>query len=136
MARLTFDGIDDVVKDMQRMGQLSGKVADEMLAKGAEKMQKSWVSVINRRNLIDTRAMRKSVKPTKPKEIYGGKSVDIFPKGKDKKGVRNAEKAFILHYGKSGFDATHFVDEVVQEGEPEAQKAMSDRWNEFIEKGT
>lgn len=37
--------------------------------------------------------------------------IDIYPQGKDRHGVRNAEKAFILHYGTKRIAATHWVDD-------------------------
>lgn len=139
MARITIDGLEDVVQQMASMGQLTGKVADEMLYAGSEEMTTAWKNNIAKTGLVKTGTMYRSVKPTKIKTVPSGKAIEVYPQGTDrnnrKKPVRNAEKAFVLHYGKRSFAGTHFVDQAMAEGEPLANKAMEKRWDEFIEKG-
>ena len=57
------------------------------------------------------------------------KYIYVSPQGKDHKGVRNAEKAFINHYGTSKIKATHFVDDAETEASEKAVDAMQDVWN-------
>lgn len=136
MARLDVSGMDEVVEQMKNMQMLSSKVADEMLLAGAEIMKKSWQQTISRFGLIDTGDMLKSVGyPRKPKDINDARTIDVYPQGKDRDGVRNAEKAFILHYGRSNMDPTEFVDVAEQEAKAEADAAMEKIWNHFIENG-
>lgn len=136
MARLDMSGMDEVIEQMKNMQMLSSKVADEMLLAGAEVMKKSWQQTISRFGLIDTGDMLKSVGyPRKPKDINDARTIDIYPQGKDRDGVRNAEKAFILHYGRSNMDPTEFVDVAEQEAKTEADAAMEKIWNHFIENG-
>lgn len=137
MAKLSFDGLDDVVKQMEQMGQMGGKVAEEMLLAGATEMEKAWQESIRRFGHVKYGDMLKSVGSTKIKPVKtGGKTLEVYPKGKDRKGVRNAEKAFILHYGKKGLVASHFVETAEKEGEPKAAAAMEARWDRFIQKGS
>lgn len=137
MAKLSFDGLDDVVKQMEKMGQMGGKVAEEMLLAGAAEMEKAWQESIRRFGHVKYGDMLKSVGSTKIKPVKtGGKTLEVYPKGKDRKGVRNVEKAFILHYGKKGLDASHFVEAAEKEGEPKAAAAMEARWDRFIQKGS
>ena len=140
MAKLSIAGMDEVAREMARMGQRTGPVADEMLTAGGAEMVKAWKKDIQMFGHVDTGAMLKAVKPTKIKTVDGDRSMDVYPLGNDKTGQkkprRNAEKAFVLHYGRSNMPGSHFVDKVAVDGEPEANKAMEARWDEFIEKGS
>ena len=117
MARFRTEGLDDIIDDMTAMGQSTGELADEMLFAGAEEVKKAWKAAIRRNKLmknrlIDKSDMLNSVNYSRTvKRIGDIKSVDIYPQGKDRKGVKNAEKAFINHYGTSEIDATYFVDD-------------------------
>ena len=139
MARLDLSGLDEVVEEMARMGQLAGPVADDMLRAGSVPMVDAWKDAITRFDYVKTGTMRNSVKPTRIRTKDGVRLVDIYPQGYDdnnqKKPRRNAEKAFVLHYGRENMIATHFVDVAVEKGEPRANEVMEKRWDEFIEKG-
>lgn len=47
----------------------------------------------------------------KSKHVGSIKWIDIYPQGKDRNGMRNAEKAFLIHYGTSQIPASHWVDD-------------------------
>ena len=49
--------------------------------------------------------------------------------------MRNAEKAFLAHYGWSSHTGDHFVDEVEKEGGQEATEAMEEYMDRFIKMG-
>lgn len=138
MAKLTIDGLDETLEQMARMGQLTGKVADEMLLDGAAEMKTAWQNTITMFEHVDTGEMRRKVGYNKkPKSVMESKKLlEIYPQGKDKRGTRNAEKAFILHYGRSNMTGSHFVDKAETDGEPKAAAAMEARWDRFIEKGS
>lgn len=103
MARFRTDGLDDLIADMTAMGESTGELADEMLMAGAEEVKQCWKFSAAMHGLKHTGDMIESIGyPRKPRNIHGIRSIDIYPQGKDRKGVRNAEKAFILHYGTSG----------------------------------
>ena len=136
MARLDMSGMDEVLKQMKDMQMLTGKVADEMLMAGAEVMKEAWKDTITRFELINNDDMRKSVGyPRQPKSINDVRTIDVYPQGKDRNGVRNAEKAFVLHYGRSTMDPTEFVDVAEQQGKAEADAVMEKIWDNFIENG-
>lgn len=133
MARFEIQGMDETIAEMKRMGETTGPTTDRMLLAGAEEMKTAWVNAINRYDHVDTGAMRRSVGyAKKPKEIFGGKALDVYPRGKDKQGTRNAEKAFVLHYGRKNMTASHFVDAAETEGEPKAAAAMVRVWDEHM----
>ena len=127
------DLIDDVAKKLKELGEdVSGQLGQEMLDEGAKIIEFNWVKSIKNHKHIDTGDMVNSVgvaKKTKTKKFR-----DIYPQGKDSKGVRNAEKAFIAHYGKSGQLGTRFVDEAEANSAAECAAAMRKKLDEYIEK--
>ena len=120
MAKFSVNGIDSLAADLKRLGQLDN---EELVS-----------------DMLDGRStgdMASSVAPTKGiKKIGDVSAKEIYPQGKDRKGVRNAEKAFILHYGKSNADQppTHFVDAVEESAEDKAVSAMENVFNNYLEK--
>ena len=58
----------------------------------------------------------------------GMRCAEIYPLGKDSHGVRNAEKAFILHYGRSNMKGDHFVDNAERIAEQNAVPVMQEIW--------
>ena len=127
------DLIDDIAKELEQLGEnVSGQLGQEMLDEGAEIIEFNWIKSIKNHNHIDTGDMVNSVgvaKGTKAKKFR-----DIYPQGKDSKGVRNAEKAFIAHYGKSGQLGDRFVDEAEANFDAECAVAMQRKLDEYIEK--
>lgn len=153
MARFDTIGLDELLEDMKRLGELSGDVADKMLMAGADVVKDEWRKSAEKNQLRDTGDMIESIGfPRQPKTIGGIRTIDIYPQGKDRKGVRNAEKAFILNYGTQGtssenakrkrensdkrkgpgIPATHWVDDADKaSGEP-VMEAMGKIWDEHL----
>ena len=142
MANFSVNGIDSLAADLQRLGQLDNEeLVSDMLEAGAEIVTDEWKKGIA--NAVKSKAdggrgtgdMASSVAPTKGiKKIGDVSAKEIYPQGKDRKGVRNAEKAFILHYGKSGQAPTRFVDAVEEAAEDKAVSAMENVFNNYLEK--
>ena len=42
MARLDTTGLDEVIQDMERMGQMSGAIAEQMVDAAAQVIRDSW----------------------------------------------------------------------------------------------
>lgn len=137
MARFDMSGLEETIRDMQRMGQQSGNAAKAMLQAGAEKVKAAWRAATEAHGLVDTGDMLESIGFARnPKQIGDMLSIDIYPQGRDRKGVRNAEKAFILHYGTSRHPATRFIDDADAMSEAEAIPAMEEIWDQYIKTGT
>lgn len=103
MAYFEVDGFDELIEDMAASGEASGQLADEMCLEAARITKEHWEKEILSHGYVDTGAMISSVGyPRRPKTIGDIKTIDIYPQGRDHKGVRNAEKAYILHYGRNG----------------------------------
>ena len=136
MARFETSGLDELLTDMKRMGELSGEVADKMLMAGAEATKKAWKTSAQQHGHKDTGDMIDSIDYSRsPKTAGDVRQIDIYPQGKDDKGVRNAEKAFILNYGTKKKPGSHWVDDADKaSGEP-VMTAMTKIWDEHL-KGT
>ena len=152
MARFNTEGLQPLLEDMRRLDQLTGPTADKMLLAGAEEVKQAWKGEAARRRFRDTSSMINRVGFTKAVARASDiASIDIYPQGKDKQGVRNAEKAFILHWGTSsnstskrkrkkkfsgkGIPRTLWVDAADQAAGPRVLAVYTRIWDEFL-KGT
>jgi hypothetical protein len=153
MARFDTTGFDDVINGMIKLGEGIGETADKMLLAGAQEVKASWKKTAEKHKFRDTGDMINSIGyARKPKSISGIRQIDIYPQGEDRHGVRNAEKAFILHYGMSakaarkirrgkvkkfpeaGIPATHWVDEADADASPRVQAVMEKEYDNLLRK--
>lgn len=129
MARFDVSGLDGVIAEMSRRQQLAGPLADKMLTVGAEKVKEAWKRSAEEHGHRATGAMIESIGYARhPKTVSDVRQIDIYPQGKDSKGVRNAEKAFILHYGTSKIRGSRWVDDADRYSEETAIPAMREVW--------
>jgi hypothetical protein len=148
MARFRTDGIDDIIEQMKALGELSGEVADEMLLRAAEEVKKAWRQAARQHKLKLTGQLIDSIGyPCRPKTVGDVRTIDIYPQGNStytigsdgkrvdrKKTVRNAEVAFILHYGTSKKPATFWVDTADELAAVPVQEAMEEIWDRELRK--
>lgn len=133
MARFDTSGIDGILQEMDAAGALVGPVADDMLMAGAEVVAEEWRRAANEAGLKDTGDMLKSIGyPRAPKTAGDVRSIDIYPQGKDRRGIRNAEKAFVNHYGTSRLQATRFIDVADARSGPRVQEAFESIWDKHM----
>ena len=136
MARFDMSGLDPIVDEMRRLGEESGAAAQAMIQTGAEAVKLAWQRAAEEKGLRDTGDMIRSIGyPRNPKKIGDALAQDIYPQGRDQKGVRNAEKAFILHYGTSTHEATYWVRLADAYSEETAVPAMAKVWEDYIATG-
>lgn len=134
MARFETDGLDAMIEEMHRMQQLTGHVARAVLQAGAEGVKKAWKLAAEEHGLRDTGDMIESIGfAHEPEDAGDVKFIDIYPQGTDRKGVRNAEKAFVLHYGTSKLNATRWVDDADAISEQTAVPAMQKVFDDWIQ---
>lgn len=123
---------DDLLKRSANMR----KVAEAMLIAGAEELKREWKEVIEEHNFIDSGDMLDSVGYDAEKDLKGGAlEIDVYAFGKDYKGIRNAQKAAMLHYGTSTIDGSRFVDEIEKRAAVSAPRAMQRVLDEFNRTG-
>lgn len=132
MARFEAEGFDELLADFQQHKDLFDAAVPEILQAGANVIADAWRDAIRKHGLIDTGEMLESVRAFDI-ETSSAKKAVIYPAGKDSKGVRNAEKAFVNHYGASSIKATHFVDDAENEAEGPAVDAMAAVWFKKID---
>ena len=135
MALFEAEGFDELVADLKKNADLLDSAAPEMLQAGAAVVADAWRDAIQSHGLIDTGDMLDSVAPSNLVNSSTEKKIAVYPQGRDRKGIRNAEKAFINHYGASRRKATHFVDDAETKAEGPAVEAMAAVWYEKLESG-
>lgn len=134
MARFNVSGLDETIAMMKRLGQMEGKAADAMLMAGAEEVRKAWRRSAEEHRHRDTGDMIASIGfPRTPKDAGSIRSIDIYPKGKDKRNIRNAEKAFILHYGTTKIRGSRWIDDADKISEQTVVPAMIRVWEQFLQ---
>lgn len=134
MATLDWKGLDEIYRDMQRAHEQTGPIADRMIEAGAQEVIKAWQIAIGSHGHGEpgesgraTGEMMRSV-GMKWKTKAGRRVAEIYPLGTDRHGVRNAEKAFVLHYGRSNMKGDRFVDEAEEIAEANAIPVMAEIW--------
>ena len=137
MARFSTDGIDSIAAEMAWMGEAAGEVADEMLLAGAEEVKRAWKETAERHGYRETGDMIESIRADKaPKsDANDVRRINVYPRGEDRKGVRNAEKAYVLHYGTSKIHGSHWVDEADQDADPMVQDVFEKIWDRHLKGG-
>ena len=134
MARFDVSGLDETIEEMKRLGQMTGQTADAMLMAGAEEVRKAWRQSAEEHRHRDTGDMIASIGfARKPKEIGSIRTIDIYPQGKDKRNIRNAEKAFILHYGTKKIRGSRWIDDADKISEQTVVPAMIRVWEQFLQ---
>lgn len=137
MARFDTTGIDKVIADMERLGQTVGPVAEEMCMAAVEVIRDAWREAAEKHGLRDTGDMINSIGFGKA-PIRAGAILynDVYPMGTDRKGVRNAEKAFILHYGTRTKPATYWVDDADELSAAPVAARVQAIWDRFLSEGS
>ena len=137
MARFDMSGLNSVIDEMRRLGEDTGPTAERMIMAGAEEVKKAWRRSAEEHNHRDTGDMIDSIGyPLHPAKIGDALGIDIYPQGVDHKGVRNAEKAFILHYGTSKRPGSRWVDDADRYSEETAVPEMKRIWDEYVQSKT
>lgn len=134
MARFDVSGLDETIEDMKRLGQMTGRTADAMLMAGAEEVRKAWRQSAEEHRHRDTGDMIASIGFARtPKDVGSIRTIDIYPQGKDKRNIRNAEKAFILHYGTTKIRGSRWIDDADKISEQMVVPAMIRVWEQFLQ---
>lgn len=135
MARMDMTGFDKLVNAMRRMGQDSGPVAEEMVNASVEIIKETWVESAQAHGHVDTGDMIGSIGYGRPVNAGNLIYCDVYPQGNDSKGVRNATKAFILHYGKHNMPASYWVDDAELKAGPQCFAVCQEIWDRFLQSG-
>ena len=134
MAYLKWSGLDETYREMARMQETAGETAQRMLEAGSRECILAWQTAIGMfghgqpgESGRSTGEMQRAV-GVKFVTKKGRRSAEIYPLGKNSRGVRYAEIAFILHYGRSNMKGDRFVDEADRIAEENAVPVMVEIW--------
>ena len=134
MAKFGISGIDDIAETLKKAGELgNGEITSKILDAQAQVYIEKWKKAIDR-SIRNPRRSTNNMRDSVNAKQVGRLTVDVYPMGKDRKGVRNAEKAFIHHYGRSNMKGSRFVDIAESDAEQPALEAAQKIMDEFIEK--
>lgn len=131
MAKVTASGLNELIHNLNSFAEDFSEMEDEILNSASEIIVEEWKDGIERFGHVDTGDMQESVKATRLKD---GKIVEISPHGKDRHGVRNAKKAFVIHYGHSNVNGDRFVDDIEDKAEEKAVEAAEEIYYDTLEK--
>lgn len=137
MGLLHVEGIDDMTRMLDKISALDeGKVIEDMLKEGAKDVEKAWTDNIIKRDYRDSRKMLLKVNTGRVKKNQWGRFNTTYPFGVHVRRwgkVRNAAKAFYLHYGFPGYTGTRWVDNVEKDASKTAPDTMQKVFDKFIE---
>lgn len=135
MAKFNVVGFEDVERELLMRSKKAETAVPKMLKAGAEVLVKGQKQVSREMGVYDTGDFHDSIKATKIKEKDGAQSVDVYPQGTDRKGVRNAEKGFIAEYGTSRIEARPWMSTANARYAKEVHDAMRAAWEESATDG-
>ena len=112
MARFSFDGVEACAGGLEAIGRPQIRRIGEVGADAAIDRMKNRINDLH----YGYGDMYRSVDRGEYKETIGGGSQVVYPQGDDRKGERNATKAFVINYGRGGARKTphmrdHFISD-------------------------
>lgn len=130
MAKLTATGFEELEAAMLRRSQAAEKAIPAMLKAGGEVMKQAFQAETKKLDSTgrSTGDLTASIKVSAVKERDGARFVEVAPTGKDRHGVRNAEKGFVLNYGRSNMQARPWFTRTVEATSDKAMEAMRREW--------
>ena len=142
MARLTTNGLDDLMLTLDQIGDMPDDVLGGMLDAAAD----VFVAAQKRKGAAykvqDTGMTIESIKKSRPRRTKDGGSISIYPQGERQREhpktgttsiTRNAEIAFVNEYGKRGQPPRPFIREANEECTDEAIQAAADVYGAWLE---
>ena len=143
MAKMTVTMPTDLLDKLTKLGSPGKEIGKKMLKAGA-KILKDEVDSNLKKNLYRNRAYKKdfptgalerSLTISEPKENKSGNlATSVYFKGKDSKGVANAQKALAMEYGTSDQAAEPFIRPAIANTEDKVNSTMQDIFNEEVDK--
>ena len=102
MARMTVNDTDFDTSAITRMRENARDNIRQIVMAGATAAEQRMADNITQRRHVRTGDMLKAVGNNGYREGYMYGATDVYPQGDDRKGIRNADKAFIINYGRGG----------------------------------
>ncbi len=127
MARLRIDGLDQTIRELQRIGRFE-EIATKAVDAAAPILEASVKSGVRSAAAkgYATGELEKSIKKTKAKMNQWGAFSVVAPTGRDQKGNKNADKLLSLEYGNSHQDPHPFLEKAKNNAEEKCIEAMEE----------
>ena len=135
MAKFLISGTEQMMRDFRKLGQMGESAAVAIVQAAADEVVGQWKDTAERMGHVDTGSMVRGIKATAAAADGSGVASEVYPRGKDRRGTRNATKAFILNYGSSRIPPSHWVEVANRDAEPVATGLMASMWASFVETG-
>jgi len=131
---IEINGLDKLSDDLYNLAKsVDGELVQDMLDAGAEVAVDEWKKAITDAGHIETGSMHDSVAAKLPKN-KNLLAREIYPQGKDKNGVRNAHKAYILNYGTSKIAGDDFISKIYEDMDSKVYEAEMKVYDEELKK--
>lgn len=137
MANMEVDGLDRLLEDFSAIADLPDEVAEAMLDAEAKIVEDAQVYTGMKKGVYRTGETLMAVARGKMKRAKdGSRAKHVYPRGKNSRGIRNAEVAFINEYGAPNRDipARQFIREANESAADPAVEAAAKVMDEFLEK--
>lgn len=140
MARMMVDGTEFI---SEKLSGRNREMIKSITLAGAAAAEKRMRENTQQRRHVRTGDMLGSIGNNGYQEWYGGGSTEVYPQESDRKGVRNATKAYVINYGRGGVKRNggkmgdKFItgdEKNTEEAVYQAMQAESDRLIEEIDK--
>lgn len=137
MATLKVNGFELIDKQLGRMGRPMIRRIVEAGAEAAEKRMAENTEKAGHgppgRSRRATGEMLRSIGRNEYREFLGGGSVDVYPQETDRRGTRNATKAYVLNYGRGkSLKGDKFITGDERQTEQLVQEAMQQESDRLI----
>lgn len=135
MARISVDGLDGLLADLGELAALPDRVVEDMLNAEAEVIVRAQQAetASQWRGEFATGTTARSIRKGRLKKTADGRSLTVAPQGKNARGTRNAEVAFINEFGKRGQPARPAIAAANARAEQEAVDAAEKQLNAFLD---
>lgn len=119
---MTVDGLDAIDERLSKLGR---PVIRRIVEAGARADANEWRKSIRQAGHIRTGDMLESVEPGNYIEFLGGGEQESYPSDFDRKGIRNATKAYVINYGR-GKRTARMGDKFITGKEKQFEDAVHD----------
>ena len=142
MARMTVDSAELNNSALDRLGAQARPMIKRIVMAGAGAAEQRMRQNIQQRRHVRNGDMLGAVGDNGYREFFRGGQTEVYPQDEDRKGVRNATKAYVINYGRGGVRrrgrmGDRFItgdEKNTEAAVAQAMQAESDRIMEEIDK--
>ncbi len=133
MGDLKVTGIDNLFDDLSSLCKLPDELIMNMLNAEADVVVAAQRKMAKSMGVLATGVTASSIRKGQVKRRRGKLTITVSPQGKNRRGNRNGEVAFINEYGKRGQPARPFIRTANQQAEKEVAEAGEKVYNTYLD---